>query len=185
MKTTSTIISKCSSWNEAEKALIKRGYRYLGGGALSNVYCRPGGKYVIKIGRDGERDGFRFWAAYARHNPAPWVPRIGRFRWAPDGSYYMVAIERLTDVVEHRRDTAAWKMFQVARAAFQGETIRREDVDARTFALARYMQEFRRVLNGRYSLDLHGANAMVDDKDNLYITDPIAWGAGDYMPGCL
>lgn len=165
-------------WNihpELEDYFTKNGYKILGSGFFSNVWGKPGEKFVIKVGNnDTINDCYLDFMNFIKSNQSQHLPKIGKIREFK--SWYLIPIEKL-DVLTlptNRDDAHFVHAYWKCHKKFSDEAFcDRAEAGKTTYPeLYSLLEKLKTQFVDKCGLDIGFSNMMLRGQ-TLVITDPL------------
>lgn len=156
---------------EFEDGLTRKGYKLIGSGAYSNVYAKPRGRRVIKVGKMAD-----VWPIFAsqfqRFKNAPRIFSLDFYEGNENKrSFYAAKVERLFPLSKKQQS----KIDNQLLSGWRLHRGRKLPAKYRSFSEA--LHKFNR--KARASWDLGGRNTLRRRDGTIVFNDPLAGEASD------
>lgn len=154
-------------------ALVRRGFKLLGEGLYSEVYAKPGSRFVIKVAR--RFDGWPQWIDWAARNghlggKAPLVTSLKVITPIDGEVFYVAVMERLEKTFGEVRLARGTK-----NAKWRG-IVRGYDKHSKEWSAV--FGAFSKHYGNKGFIDLHDGNWMIRADGSVVATDPVADSCG-------
>jgi hypothetical protein len=181
-------ILKAAKWPGPEtliKFLELRGYELLGDGAFSDVYAKPGEKFVLKIvHRDTSEDCYLKYINVIKNQRNPHFPKIGRIReykTAKGDLWYIIPVEHLEKISRGELNSITGGTYAIDfEKYYRGHSLNQEDIEyaqrMRTEQpqLHNALMLIHNTFTGKCDMDLSRRNMMLRGS-TLVLTDPLGY----------
>lgn len=171
--------------SELVKFLKKQGYELLGDGAFSDVFAKPGEKFVLKvIRRNANEDCYLQYVKALQGKTNPHFPKIGRIReykTEAGMTWYVIPVERLKRVTppvfRKRPDCIFAYSYEAYSKPASLKNVHPVDYDEMVEKYPQLVEALKFIhstFTGQCDMDLHSGNMMLRG-DTLVLTDPIGF----------